>query len=63
MKMTSARLESIAFYVGWVAITAGLADTWRGWAISVGLLVVLWSIMAGIERHKRGEKSEPTARF
>ena len=31
----------IAFLGGWFGITAGLARTWRGWALGIGVLLVI----------------------
>ncbi len=48
MKKIRITWYDLTFMGGWVAITAGLAQTWRGWVVSMGALIALYSVVAGI---------------
>jgi hypothetical protein len=54
-------LPSVLFVLGWFAITAGVAQTWRGWAISAGSFLLLQVVtrafsLAARERREQAQK-------
>jgi len=55
---TTGYLVDIAIVFGWAAVTAGLATTWRGYAIGGGALLIAWALVKTIEVAVKGGGEE-----
>jgi hypothetical protein len=56
------KIPVFLFVGGWVAITAGIVHTWRGWAISGGSYLLLRLVVWAFTEAARERKQESRER-